>query len=206
MAVSNGKIPDGTQARLTFTVSADAQPGEYPIDIAVAECYTIDEEDTVKFACAADTVRILCNEHSLTMIPPIPADQNNDGRSAGWKCDSCGSIVEEQEVLEKGKYLQIPESVTEIEEEAFADTAARQIVIPASVERIGDRAFQNSSELQIVIIPDTVLQIGNDAFSECDNVVIITSEGSTAEEYAIENSIPYVTENSFNNTETTLNY
>ena len=104
------------------------------------------------------------------------------------------------------EYVDLLGTYSEIEEEAFTDTAARQIVIPASVERIGDRAFQNSSELQIVIIPDTVLQIGNDAFSECDNVVIITSEGSTAEEYAIENSIPYVTENSFNNTETTLHY
>lgn len=86
--------------------------------------------------------------------------------------------------------ITIPEGVISIGNSAFSCTSLTSVTIPDSVTEIGDYAF-NWTNLTSVTIPDSVTKIGNDAFGETHNVVLVVSRGSYAEQYAIENGIPY---------------
>ena len=62
----------------------------------------------------------------------------------------------------------IKESVTEIEEMAFAhSTKLPWIVIPNGVTKIGTHAFLNCNSLTWIEIPESVTEIGKHAFSGC---------------------------------------
>ena len=189
MAVSSGKIPDGTQAVLHFTILENAKSGFYLIDTIVTECYKIDEEDCIQYGAAADLVQVGCQAHSPIMIAPQPAARERDGLGAGWRCGVCGEILASQAIIPKERCLFLPDALREIEEEAFAGTSAMQIVLSGNTITIGDRAFSQCTELALVVIPESVTAIGKDVFAGCSNVVIMTSGGSYAEQYALENRI-----------------
>ncbi|HZJ75667.1 MAG TPA: leucine-rich repeat protein [Clostridia bacterium] len=124
--------------------------------------------------------------------------------SAFWGCTSLMSVI-------------IPDSVIGIDDWAFSGCASlMSIKIPNSVKSIGDRAFGGCASLSSVIIPQSVKSIGKRAFSGCASLNSVTiprsvtdiSDGafdftsaeftircfdkSTAEQYAINNNIPYV--------------
>ncbi len=62
----------------------------------------------------------------------------------------------------------IPDSITEIDEEAFFDNeGVKSFVIPGSVTSIGARAFSQCTSLTEIYIPDSVTQIGSQAFRFC---------------------------------------
>ena len=73
-------------------------------------------------------------------------------------------------------------------DEAFESLQLRQIVIPDSVLSIGDHAFNKCSQLQQVIIPDSVLSIGENAFNECGSL----------QQIIIPNSVLSIGDNAFN--------
>ena len=62
--------------------------------------------------------------------------------------------------------ITIPDTVTEIGEDAFAHTNLTSIVIPDTVTEIGEAAFAYTN-LTSIVIPDTVTEIGNLAFMYC---------------------------------------
>ena len=65
----------------------------------------------------------------------------------------------------------IPDTVTEIGEEAFFGCdALEEVVIPASVRKIGKEAFRCCSNMTQIVIPDSVIEIGSGAFDECDSL------------------------------------
>lgn len=89
--------------------------------------------------------------------------------------------------------VSIPASVTSIGYEAFMEcTLLDKINIPDSVTSIGRRAFYRCKALTELTIPDSVTSIGRDAFLACYALTLSVGEGSYAEQYAIENKIPYV--------------
>lgn len=78
-----------------------------------------------------------------------------------------------------GTSVTLDAGITQIYEYCFQDSKITSIVIPASVERIGDYAFANSALQKMYVLrhessfPE-ITQLGNDAFSEClDDLVIV---------------------------------
>ena len=57
---------------------------------------------------------------------------------------------------------------------------------------IADWAFSGCSALSSVTVPASVTSIGFDAFGQCPLLALTVESGSYAEQYAIENAIPYV--------------
>ena len=71
-------------------------------------------------------------------------------------------------------YVEIPDSVTEIGPGAFSGcTSLISIEIPDSVKKIGECAFDYCSDLMSVEIPDSVTEIGPGAFWECHSLISI---------------------------------
>ncbi len=87
----------------------------------------------------------------------------------------------------------IPSSVTWIGQEAFEYcTSLTSITIPDSVTSIGYGAFEDCTSLTSITILDSVTSIGKYAFWNCDNLTIYGYENSYAQEYALNNDIPFV--------------
>ena len=100
-----------------------------------------------------------------------------------WAFYDCGGLTS----------VVIPGSVTEIGENAFSwCEGLTDIEISGSVTTIGARAFYSCSGLTNIRIPETVTKIGAGAFTWCDNITLSVAENSYAEQYAIDNNIPYI--------------
>ena len=74
--------------------------------------------------------------------------------------------------------VEIPNSVTEIGEDAFKNNQLTSVIIPNSVTKIGDGAFWNN-KLTNVIIPDSVTTIGSATFRENQLTGIIIPDSVT---------------------------
>ena len=93
-------------------------------------------------------------------------------------------------VPEDVQYVEIPQGMTGIRENAFRNCFGLQsVVIPDSVTEIGKDAFYGCSGLQSVTIPDSVTKIGSGAFSGC----------STLQSVTIPDSITEISDNTFRN-------
>ena len=68
------------------------------------------------------------------------------------------------------KSVEIPNSVTEIGNLAFACTSLKSIELPDSVTEIGEYAFSRCTSLKSIEIPDSVTEIGDGAFSRCTSL------------------------------------
>ncbi len=86
------------------------------------------------------------------------------------------------------------EEVAAIGESAFAGhTDIRNVNIAPGITSIGAFCFAGCGNLKKVTIPDSVTEIGENAFDGCDeDLVIICSEGSCAQQYAQANGIKCV--------------
>ncbi len=111
--------------------------------------------------------------------------------------------------------VELPEGLTVIGKNAFANCERLDSVkIPEGVTRIGDAAFLNCSSLNclrcysgdrsseeytadiLIFIPDSVVEIGAQAFGNLDDIdlkqfAIFGSEGSAAARYAEENGLDF---------------
>ncbi|MBR3600863.1 MAG: leucine-rich repeat domain-containing protein [Lachnospiraceae bacterium] len=68
-----------------------------------------------------------------------------------------------------------------------------EVRIPSSVTEIGESAFGYCDNLKAMEIPSGVNQIGRNAFGGCKNLTLSVRAGSYAEQYAIEEEVPYKT-------------
>jgi len=103
---------------------------------------------------------------------------------AFWGCGNLTNII-------------IPNGVTSIGYSAFYRcTSLTNITIPNSVTSIGDFAFNECTSLTNIAIPDSVTSIGDHAFYKCDSLLVLCKSNSYAEQYAKENNIKYVIDDS----------
>lgn len=72
--------------------------------------------------------------------------------------------------------------------------SSSRVIIPENVVMIADEAFSNYSSLTDITIPNSVVRIYKGAFSGCPNLTIHAPAGSYAEQYAKENNIPFMAE------------
>ncbi len=86
--------------------------------------------------------------------------------------------------LDEDMILNLPASLTSIEEEAFegSDHFAG-VIIPETVTSIGSRAFAGCGRLWAVVVPDSVSEFGQEVF-QTGNITLYGFEGSGAESYA----------------------
>ena len=132
----------------------------------------------------------------------IPVGVTNIGDQAFAFCSNLASVTIPDSVKRIGNIafaycnnltsVSIPDSVTIIGDCAFIWCSnLASVTIPSSANHIGTSAFFGCSGLTSVTIPDSVTSIGNSAFGDCGDITLIVEEGSSAEQYAKENNIPY---------------
>lgn len=71
-------------------------------------------------------------------------------------------------------FYEIPNGVTEIADNAFADNSAvYNLTIPETITKIGNNAFKNCSKLRDLVLPGSIKEIGSNAFDGCENLETI---------------------------------
>ena len=104
-------------------------------------------------------------------------------------CPFCGTRLFQTRGFGSDFVIRLPKAVTSIESEAFLGVTAELIDLPESVRSIGSRAFAGHKGFWLVVIPASVKQIADDAFEDSPGTVIVTSNGSYAQQYAQKNGI-----------------
>ncbi len=91
------------------------------------------------------------------------------------------------------KSVDIQSETASIPAEAFLNcTSLSEVKISDSVTTVGNNAFGNCSSLKELYIGKNVTSISSSAFKGATNLKIYCSLNSYAQQYAIENNIPYV--------------
>ena len=98
----------------------------------------------------------------------IPDGVISIGEGAFFQCKNLNNIL-------------IPDSVQNIEYQAFSGSGVTSVKIPDSVTKISDRAFAECRNLTSVKIPDGVTNIGLDAFIICTSLTDIVIPDSVTE-------------------------
>ena len=133
----------------------------------------------------------------------IPSTVTRIGDRAFSYCTSLTSIDIPDSVTSIGSsafeyctaltYVTIPDGVTSIETWAFSHcTSLTSVRIPNGVTRIPHQVFEGCTALTSAIIPKSVTSIEESAFMDCDNLTIYGLAGTTAEMFAKQTGIPFV--------------
>lgn len=89
----------------------------------------------------------------------------------------------------------VPEGTRSIGDYAFCSQHLISVALPETVTSVGKLAFGSCRNLTSVSVPDSVTFISEDAFEDCPALTLTVPAGSYAEQYARENSIPYICSN-----------
>ena len=92
--------------------------------------------------------------------------------------------------------ITIPNGVTSIMGAFEGCSSLTNITIPNGVTSIGFCAFYNCTSLTSITIPNSVTSIGDYTFGKCDSLSVLCKRNSYAEQYAKENNIKYVIDDS----------
>ena len=122
-----------------------------------------------------------------------PSANGEMGYVYSGRCLLCNMYLFNGINISPSDVLRIPPMVSEIESEAFAGIASLQINLPESVQTIGSRAFADYRGARLVLIPDTVQNIADDAFENAQNTILAVNEGSYAHQYALRTGILFCT-------------
>ncbi len=101
---------------------------------------------------------------------------------------TCAEAAEEENVPAQ---FRLPASLRIIDEEAFEGTSFEFVDLPESVEEIGDRAFANIESLKVLKISRNARAIGVDILSGSDRAVISAPMDSLARTWAAANRVPF---------------
>ena len=184
-------IPDNVESMSMLTFSDCTG-----LDITIPGRFLTKIENPIGSNCKDVRVTIaegttVIEEYAFQKLPgivsvTIPESVTSIGHAAFWQCSGLTDIV-------------IPSSVTEIGDDAFSEcTNLTNVTLPDGLTFIGEGVFEYCSHLTITI-PETVTSIGSQAFrnnvdltiamsgnlldnalfSDCENLRITLSDGST---------------------------
>ena len=122
----------------------------------------------------------------------LPGSVETVGANPFMGCDALAEIG----VMESRGRLAVREGAL------FADSGALLVCYPRALTRahfrvpegtrcIGDYAFHYCDSLVSIALPDSVTEIGPNAFDGAVNVTLVVRRGSAAEAYAVENAMKY---------------
>lgn len=81
-----------------------------------------------------------------------------------WACSSNKTVKE----------IQLPNTLTEIDDGAFKHSSLERIIIPSSVTKMGYSVFYACESLQSVVLPDNLTEIDSSTFGFCKSLKHIT--------------------------------
>lgn len=84
-----------------------------------------------------------------------------------------------------------PANTQMIGTEAFVGAWAGSVILPEGIEIIGSRAFAECGNLKWIYIPSSVEEIAEDAFDNCDELMIYGERYSVAKDYAVKHEIGF---------------
>ncbi len=97
-------------------------------------------------------------------------------------------------LMHSSKKLMLPEDLAVIEAKAFeGDVGFGEAVLPEGVTGIDSRAFAECSRLTLINIPDSLVDIAEDAFEDSVNVVFLCASNNAGAAFARAHGIPYFT-------------
>ena len=105
-----------------------------------------------------------------------------------------GETVQQTLTVVSQKIYVLPDSLVQIEEEAFSGSPVEIVRLSDHCQSIGARAFANCASLARIEIPESVTSIAGDAFDGCSQLTIVCVQGSAGHIYAAAHAIPYVFE------------
>lgn len=172
-----GKSKKRTVRLLSVLLSAILLIGALPVWSAGAV-------DTASSAVGENDIRPLDDDYD---VPPIQTS------AEGYSMLADGTF---KLLYDNESNANLPDSfqgvpVTVIGDNAYMGRDITWAIIPGTVTTIGDYAFADCKELNEAVIPPSVISIGEGAFDGCPNLRLKVGYGSVAENYALNNNIPY---------------
>lgn len=146
--------------------------------------YDVPNIESVVISGAVDVPRDMFGKCTELKKVTLKNGVRSIGEDAFRDCSSLESVIFENTVLEKisdGAFwgcsalssIALPDSVTEIERNAFFETGLRNIQLPEKLTLIGGGAFCNCKNLKQVQLPPQLKELGEDAFFNCENLAQI---------------------------------
>lgn len=111
-------------------------------------------------------------------LTSVIVDEGNPRYDSRENCNAVIETATNKLILGCSQTI-IPESVTEIGEEAFS--SCDSLTIPEGVTSIGAEAFRNCESLKSITIPVSIKSIGGCAFDMCESLTSITFQGTIAQ-------------------------
>ena len=143
--------------------------------------YDVPNIESVVISGAVDVPRDMFGKCTELKKVTLKNGVRSIGEDAFRDCSSLESVIFENTVLEKisdGAFwgcsalssIALPDSVTEIERNAFFETGLRNIQLPEKLTLIGAYAFCNCKNLEQVQLPSQLNKLGGDAFRDCTSL------------------------------------
>ena len=143
--------------------------------------YDVPNIESVVISGAVDVPRDMFGKCTGLKKVTLKNGVRSIGEDAFRDCSSLEGVIFENTVLEKisdGAFwgcsalssIVLPDSVTEIERNAFFETGLRNIQLPEKLTLIGGGAFCNCKNLKQVQLPPQLNKLGTDAFRNCTSL------------------------------------
>lgn len=144
-------IPDGV-TEIGYEAFADTKISTFILPTAIKSL-----ESAVFHSCS-NLKRIFVPDLDSYCKINFTNEYSNPLCNGGNICDNYGNIIPN---------IELPESVTKINDYAFSRSAIESIHLGENVTSIGKKAFSDCANLHAINIPSSLTEIGKDAFKGC---------------------------------------